>query len=421
MKIAHIFQSSGVRFSEPGAAQLHIYYTMRGLQQAGHLVTLIALQQNREVLCAHDLNVFSEEDAFGKNPICSLGWSGNPSFKLFESGVRRFQREAKIPYFGVFDSLRLYDACYQNLQGYDLVHERFNLLAIGGALASRRLGIPLVLEINADLIAQRRYKGRPERGLRRRFAIWAMRFSFDTAAKIVCISRDLKNHLMRHWGINEPKLAVLPCAVDADAFVSKRDPGLIREEIGLNGEPVIMWIGGFYKWHNLELLIESFAKILLGQPKAKLVLVGDGETRPTIEKAVKEQGLEQSVIFTGKVSHDRVPDILSIADVAVVSSAPASAEDGGTGTPLKLFEYMAAGKPIVASDVNHNAAIIQNGYDGKLVPPGDVNGFARVIESLLKNPDERNRLGQNARRAALERHSWENYTRQLEIIYSDVC
>jgi glycosyltransferase involved in cell wall biosynthesis len=226
---------------------------------------------------------------------------------------------------------------------------------------------------------------------------------------------------VRHWGINEPKLAVLPCAVDIDAFVSGRDLGLIREEIGLKGEPVVIWVGGFYKWHDLELLIDSFAKILPGQSKAKLVLVGDGETRPTIEKAVKEQGLEQSVIFTGKVAHDRVPDMLSIADVAVVSSAPASAEEGGTGTPLKLFEYMAAGKPIVASEVNHNAAVIQNGYDGILVAPEDVNAFAMAIEYLLKNPAERNRLGQNARRTALERYSWGNYTRQLEIIYSDVC
>ncbi len=109
-----------------------------------------------------------------------------------------------------------------------------------------------------------------------------------------------------------------------------------------------------------------------------------------------------------------------MADVAVVPSAPVSASQGGTGTPLKLFEYMAAGKAIVATARNQAAEVIQDGYNGRLVGAGDANGFAEAMLTLLNDSVERGRLGQNARQHAVERYSWEEYTRRLEEIYLSV-
>ena len=120
--------------------------------------------------------------------MVSMGLSGTALFKRFESGVRRLQSELHLPYLALFDSYRMAEAGSINLKGFDLIHERFNLLALGGAWASRKLGIPFVLEVNADLLEQRKFKGIPERGLRRLFAIWATRMCFRTAAKIICIS-----------------------------------------------------------------------------------------------------------------------------------------------------------------------------------------------------------------------------------------
>jgi glycosyltransferase involved in cell wall biosynthesis len=135
---------------------------------------------------------------------------------------------------------------------------------------------------------------------------------------------------------------------------------------------------------------------------------------------VQNNGLQQSVIMTGAIAHADVPDMLSIADIAVVPSAPVSASHGGTGTPLKLFEYMAAGKPIVATALNQAAEVIRDGNNGLLVEAGDINQFAEAILRLLKDPGERVRLGQNARQQAIELYSWEEYTKRLEEIYRDV-
>jgi glycosyltransferase involved in cell wall biosynthesis len=126
------------------------------------------------------------------------------------------------------------------------------------------------------------------------------------------------------------------------------------------------------------------------------------------------------VIFTGAIPHASVPDILSIAEVAVVPSAPVAASRGGTGTPLKLFEYMAAGKAIVATASAETAEVVRDGHGGLLVPAGDAQRFAEAVLTLLNDPVERDRMGRNARQQANELYSWEEYTRRLEVIYLDL-
>jgi glycosyltransferase involved in cell wall biosynthesis len=418
LKIAHLYQESSIRFCEPHAAQLHIYHTIHGLQQTGHEVTLLALQE-RQVLCTKDLQVFNSDKLLASQ-YGELGLSGTGVFKQFESGIRRLQSELHFPYLALFDSYRMAEAGSINLKGFDVIHERFNLLALGGAWASKRLGIPFVLEVNADLLEQRKFKGVPEKGLRRLFAVWATRMCFSAAAKIICISAGLKDHLHKNWKIEESKLIVLPCAADVEAFGPNHNPDLVRHGLGLTTEPVVIWVGGFYPWHDLDLLLKSFTFVLQRHPSAKLVLVGDGPIRPMVKQMIEKNGLGQSVIMTGAIAHAAVPEMLSIADIAVVPSAAVSASHGGTGTPLKLFEYMAAGKAIIATALDEAAEVIRNGHNGLLVAPGDVNGFSEAMLTLLNNPKERDRLGQNARQQAIKLYSWHEYTRKLEEIYFNV-
>ncbi len=418
LKIAHLFQSSHIDFSDPQAAQIHIFHTISSLQARGHQVSLLALDGLR-TLYTTDLGIFQsagvKERYYGRS-----GWVNKQPFLWFERVIRRVQREVRFPYLALFDSYRLYDGCKHNLKNTHVIHERFNLLALGGALASRRLGIPLVLEVNADLLVQRRFKGKPEKGLRLKFAQWATRYCFDTATKIICISGQLKDHLHKRWGVPNEKLAVLPCAADVAAFDGDFDSTKIKVELGLTDEPVVVWIGGFYEWHDLSLLIDSFASVLHDVPKARLLLIGDGPNRLMVEKMIEESDLSQAVILTGSVPHRKIPELLSVADVAVVPSVSVGAGEGGTGTPLKLFEYMAAGKPIVATDLPTAREVIQDGQTGCLVEPENVNAFSASLLRLLVDNAERSRLGQNARRQATLQHTWEIYAENLEGIYECV-
>lgn len=428
--ITHLFQAPGIAFAQPQAAQLHIYYTMRSLQNAGHDVRLLALV-GQEVINTSDLRIFFDKPAptmFGQ-----LGLTDRPIFRLFERGVRRIQKDLRLPYLALFDSLRLYDGVRHTLPGLTpdkrsnqhIIHERFNLMALGGALASRRLDVPFVLEVNADLLQQRRAKGKAERGLRRLWARWATRFCFNSADMIVTVSTGLARHLQQEWDIPAQRLAALPCAADTKRFARAQS---VRPEerrlqtvegtvVSLNNRPVIMWVGGFHHWHDLELLLDSFANVRQQTPDACLVLVGDGATRAQIQQRVTQQGLAASVLMTGMVPHHHIPYMLALADVLVAPSPALPPDQGGTGTPLKLFEYMAAGKAIVATAVDQATAVLEHDKTALLTPPGNARAFAAAITYLLQNPAQLTRLGANARGQAQTKHSWEEYARQLTEIY----
>jgi glycosyltransferase involved in cell wall biosynthesis len=129
-------------------------------------------------------------------------------------------------------------------------------------------------------------------------------------------------------------------------------------------------------------------------------------------------GLEKTVSITGYVAHDAIPEWLAAADVVVAPYPPLPEELWFS--PLKLFEYMAAGKAIVASAAGQIAEVIQHGHNGLLVRPGDVAQLAEAILDLLNDPGERQRLGHNARRQAVEQHSCAAYIRRLESLYQTV-
>jgi glycosyltransferase involved in cell wall biosynthesis len=416
LKIAYLFQNINTRFDISRAEQLHTHFTIQGLQERGHQAFLMALQ-GREVIFSGDIDAIRrgclKNGHFGK-----LGMSGSSKFKKMESAVRRMQTELKLPYYALFESFRIYDAGYHNLRGWHLLHERYNTPAVGGAIISRKLGIPYILEVNADLVEQRAHKGKPERGLRWLLCLLSSRFAFDTAAKIICTSEVLESHLINKWGIDRNKTVVLPCAADVEVFGQRFHPELTKQCYGLNSEQVVMWVGGFHVWQDLDLLAKSFSHVVQILPNTKLVMVGDGDTRRTFEQKINLYGIQDYVVMLGTQPFEKIPELLAFADV-VVSPSPAHLA-GQVGAPMKIFEYMAAGKAIVATNQAQFSAIIRDGHNGLLVTPGDVDAFTNAILTLLGDQFLREQLGKNARKQALERHSWDGYSRQLEEIYFQI-
>jgi glycosyltransferase involved in cell wall biosynthesis len=336
----------------------------------------------------------------------------------FESGVRRLQRSMRLPYFAFFDAYRFYEACLRCLPSFDLCHEHNGLFCVGAALACRRLGIPYVLTFSADPLFERALGGKPLRGLHKWVAAEEARLTYRLARRIICVSEPAKNHLIETWQVDPEKVVVMPNGVDVELFRPDHDPRPICAELGLDGEPVITFVGGFQHWHGIDRLIESFANVLLEIPQAKLLLVGDGRARQAVEYKIDELGVRRAVIVTGMVPQVRVPEMLAAADIAVLPYPQLPRPLWFS--PLKLYEYMAAGKAIVASRDGQIAQVIRHGHTGLLVDPGDVDGLAQAMIELLRDPTARERLGQNARQQAVERHSWAEYIKRLEQIYRSV-
>jgi glycosyltransferase involved in cell wall biosynthesis len=335
-----------------------------------------------------------------------------------EGGVRRAQRALNLPYFAFFDSHRFYAACWRVLPGFALCHEHNGMFSIGAALACRRANIPYVLTVSADPFVERALMGRPLRGIHGAVAAREAQFTYRLARKIICVSEPARRNLIEKWQVDPAKVAVLPNGVDTELFRPVEDGAAVREQFNLGRGPVVAFVGAFHPWHGLDGLIDSFAPVVRQMPEARLLLVGDGRARPQVDRKIKEHRLEPAVAVTGLVAQQRVPEFLAAADVAVLPYPRLPQELWFS--PLKLYEYMAAGKAIVASRSGQIAEVIADGQDGLLVEPGDVNELSGVLLRLLGDRDERMRLGQRARQAAVEQHSWQRYIHRLEEVYASV-
>jgi glycosyltransferase involved in cell wall biosynthesis len=239
-----------------------------------------------------------------------------------------------------------------------------------------------------------------------------------TADKIICVSEATKRHFASRWSIDGNKIVVIANGVDTDKFGCGESLEAARNRLGLDDGPVVVFVGGFQPWHGLELLVEAFAGVVDKCPGARLVLVGDGPARPDVERKIDGRQLGKSVLITGYVKHKDIPGWLAAADVAVAPYPPLPEELWFS--PLKLYEYMAAGKAIVASEAGQIAEVIRHGHNGVLVQPGNTAQLAQAMIDLLDDPDQRRRLGENARQQATAEHSWAGATQQLEKLYQTV-
>lgn len=406
MNIAYTLQSVSITPDQESGPALLIRQIVDGLRHNGHKVSFLFLR-GREMV----------EQQSGR--IIPLGLSGGQPFKTIESGFRRLQSELRLPYFGLFESFRFYQGCRNELANVALCHDYHTLFGLGSTLAARRSGRPLVLTVDADLLLERHLIGEPLKGLQGWLARHMAKFSFATADRLICVSEAAAQHFITQWAIDPAKIAVLPNGVNLQPFENSPAPAIARQQLGLAEGPTIMFVGSFQPWHGLETLLTSFAIVAGRFRTAQLILVGDGPVRPAISAKIAVLGLSAQVHLPGSVPNRQIPLWLAAADVVV---APYGRLPYTLWfSPLKLYEYMAAGKAIVASASGQIAEVIRPGHNGLLFEPDNVIQLAQAINDLLNDPAGRQQLGQNSRQQAIQQHSWQQYTHRLEQIYAQIC
>jgi glycosyltransferase involved in cell wall biosynthesis len=283
-------------------------------------------------------------------------------------------------------------------------------------MAARRLGIPLIYEVNGDLVEEYR-----QVGIKLTRAQWAaihyVTRRMFRAAYVVTVSEPLRQTAVARWQLDPGKVHAVSNGAHTDRF-ARPDAEKVhraRARYSLNGSLVIMFVGTFKPWHGLDLLLDAFKQLLCSiEQEARLVLVGDGPLRSELEQKVATLNVDRHVTFTGVVPHQDVPALLALADVAVVN--PRLTGASASQSPLQLFEYMAAGKAIVAPATPNVQHVLRHGENALLVLPDQCESLANALLQLLVNGDLRRALGQAARQQALAKHSWEQTVSDLETI-----
>jgi glycosyltransferase involved in cell wall biosynthesis len=282
-----------------------------------------------------------------------------------------------------------------DLEGpFDLIYERYSLWSFMAMQYAQDREIPGLLEVNAPLIEeQAEHRGLVDRAL----AEWVAEKACRNATALIAVSDQVADYLVRCFHGVQGRVHVVPNGVDPSRF-----------DVNCKGEMhdnfTVGFVGTLKPWHGLPILVEAFAQLHRRDDSARLLLVGDGPQREGIEDALAEQGLLSAADFAGAVDPAEIPGLLARMDVAV---APYPNLAQFYFSPLKVYEYMAAGLPVVASRVGQLEGLIEDGVNGLLCAPGDPDALAAALDKLRRDPGLRASLGRAARQTILRGHTWD--------------
>ena len=290
--------------------------------------------------------------------------------------------------------------------GVDLVYERYALWGRSATAWAAERGVPSVVEVNAPLVEEQSlHRVLVDRAAAERVAHEVL----SRAGTVVCVSERVAAWARAH-STNPERVHVVGNGVDTRRVRPAAEP---PDETPFT----IGFVGSLKPWHGVEDLVSAVALLAAGDDGYRLLVVGDGPQREAIRSQVRALSLDGVVEMTGAVPPDEIPTLLHRMHVAV---APYPSIPDFYFSPLKVYEYLAAGLPVVATRTGELTSTLGDGRHGVLVEPGSPAQLAAALADLRADPALRAALGRSGRRAAVERHDWTDVvTRVLTLAGAD--
>jgi len=288
----------------------------------------------------------------------------------------------------------------------DILHSHSPVLNALPALAvGRRRGIPVVYEMRASWEDAAVDHGSTRRGsVRYRLSRALESYALRRVDSITTICEGLVDDIAAR-GIDRSRVTVIPNAVDVSLFRFGQEPDpALRRELGLDDAAVLGFAGSFYGYEGLDLLIEAAAELLPIHPRLFVLLVGGGPQEAQLRAKAASMGLQDRVIFTGRVRQEEVQRYYNLIDVLAYPRKSIRLTE--LVTPLKPLEAMAQGRMLVASDVGGHRELIRHGENGFLFKAGDVGALAKAIAMVLARRDEWPSIARQARRFVETERTW---------------
>lgn len=303
------------------------------------------------------------------------------------------------------------------LEKPDILHAHSPILnAIPALWVGRKLGLPVVYEIRAFWEDAAVDHGTYSEGSLKYKVVRSIETLVCRKADHVgVICQGLKDDLITR-GIPSEKITIIYNGINAEDFKPCEPDGNFIENFSLKGKKVIGFIGSFYRYEGIDLLIDAFAQISAAIPDAVLLLVGGGEMEQELKEQIQRLKLSEKVTMTGRVPQDRIAGVYTLIDILVYPRYSMRLTE--LVTPLKPLEAMAMSKVLVASDVGGHREIIHNNETGILFPAGNVHALARLLEHLLINDNLCKALGKQGNIWVKEKHTWDKTTALYTEIYA---
>jgi glycosyltransferase involved in cell wall biosynthesis len=288
----------------------------------------------------------------------------------------------------------------------DMIYVRGSLYSSAGVGLAQNFNRPLLVELNAPLAAeQTTYRS----GGLGELSAHAERWMLSRADAVLAVSAALRDHVVS-LGIDASRVHLFPNGIDPTLFFPAPPDPAVRQRFGLGEGPLLGFVGGLRPWHGVRALPVLLARLSEEHRDARLVIVGDGPLRDELEQSLVSLGLMRQVIFTGALPHEDIAPLIRQFDVALAPYAPF--DHDFYFSPLKLFEYMACGVPVVAASLGQIPEVIRDNETGLLYPPGDLDQLTAACHRLLADPALRLEIGILAAQEVHQNYTWDHNARR---------
>jgi len=379
LKILYFSSHPHINMASPSGPGTHIREVIGAFERAGHTVI-------RQIAGGEELRDASTIQ------IKPRWWR-----KLIPTFVRETIKDYRLKQWDAWQFQTL-DALIER-EKPDLIYERGYYLMRSGLRAAKKHGVRHFLEINAPYPEEK--ASMSGRGLFHHKASSCERFQAEETNHLFVVSSALKDYYIQQHGIASDKITVTPNAVNADLFADQHIESMRGDLKISSASTVIGFVGSIFPYHGVDVLIRCFASIVQdSQQDLRLLIVGDGETLPALKDLAEQLNMRDQILFSGNIPHHRVMPYIQAMDICVM------AKSNWYGSPVKIFEYGALGKAIVAPDVIPVRDVMQSGLHGLLVH--DEQSLHDALKNLIQHHALREQLAAAFYHEVKTKYTWDH-------------
>jgi glycosyltransferase involved in cell wall biosynthesis len=407
MKILYLCPDLGIPVLGHKGASVHVRELTGAFKRAGHRITLAAQLLNKspwETPAAFDMPLLQIRPTVGASGAVQAFKEFNETLGAENSLPGELRR--------ILYNKELAEDLKRRFENDppDFIYERASIFATAGISLARHFKVPHILELNAPLAQEQSVYRTTGFG---DLAAQAERWTLNQTDAVLVVSSELRKHVLS-LGVRPERIHIVPNGVDPAQFKPAKPDSKLRRKWKLNGAPVLGFVGGLRPWHGVEILPDLLARLNKSKRPIQLVIAGDGQLRSGLERQFKQRELLDHITFTGALPHEQLPGIIQQFDIAL-APYPKHTHDFYF-SPLKLFEYMACGIPVVAANLGQITEVISDGKTGLLYEPGQLDALANRCEKLLGDSRLRARIGAAAAAVIRREFTWDkNAARVAEL------
>jgi glycosyltransferase involved in cell wall biosynthesis len=353
---------------------------------------------------------------------------------LFAPGQKSVDRSlSKATYVPVIDNKYLVQPSYEFMLSFyllyscitnrpDVLYLRQNSFPFFPIILCKILKIPSVVEVNGLVLDELKVNPESKSFAYKVFSYLALhseKLNYKYCDRIISVTDKLRDELVRMYSIPEEKVFVINNGANTDLF-KPLDRKQVKAELGLeDSKRYVCFVGHLAAWQGVEFLIYASPLILEKCPDVRFLVVGDGVMKEKLLKIAFELGLSDKFVFTGRVPYKNVPLYINAADICVAPFIEERNSKIGLSA-LKTYEYLACGKPIVASSIPGVKDLIESSGGGISVTPENPEELAAAVVKLISEENAQALMGEKGRKYIMENHSWDGVARKILAICNNI-